>query len=96
MNLGPILVKRLRIQGSTLRARDVGYKARLVQEFRDVLPHVTGSEGDGKLRVYIHKVHPWNEIIEATREMEANKNSYANYSNTLSCRSLKNPLIAGR
>ena len=77
MNLGPILFKRLRIQGSTLRARDVDYKARLVEKFSKVLPDLTGSEGNGKLRVYIHKVHPWNEIVEATREMEANKNSYA-------------------
>ncbi|KZV70381.1 quinone oxidoreductase [Peniophora sp. CONT] len=75
VNLVPILIKRLRIQGSTLRARDVEYKARLVQEFSKVLPDLTGSAGEGKLRVYIHKVHPWNEIVEATREMEANKNS---------------------
>ena len=76
MNLGPILFKRLRIQGSTLRARDVDYKARLVQEFTEALPDLTGSDGEGKIRVYIHKVYPWNKIVEATREMEANKNSY--------------------
>ncbi|KAI0927495.1 hypothetical protein AcV5_008022 [Taiwanofungus camphoratus] len=75
-NLGPILYKRLRIQGSTLRARSTDYQANLIARFKqDALDSITGSDGFGPLRTYIHKVYPWTEIQEAHREMEANKNS---------------------
>nr|VWO99467.1 Reducing polyketide synthase FUB1 (EC (Fusaric acid biosynthesis protein 1) [Ganoderma boninense] len=75
-NLAPILYKRLRIQGSTLRARSVEYQADLVARFkREALDHITGAAGDGKVRMYIHEVYPWTKIQEAHREMEANKNS---------------------
>ncbi|KAI0351397.1 quinone oxidoreductase [Trametes cingulata] len=75
-NLLPILYKRLRIQGSTLRARSEDYQAELVARFkREAFDHITGSSGDGRIRTYIHKVYPWAEIQEAHREMEANKNS---------------------
>ncbi|EPT00239.1 hypothetical protein FOMPIDRAFT_161321 [Fomitopsis schrenkii] len=75
-NLGPLLYKRLRIQGSTLRARSQAYQANLVKRFRDdVLSHISGSAGNGEVRTYIHKVYPWTEIQEAHREMEENKNS---------------------
>ncbi|KAI0824012.1 quinone oxidoreductase [Trametes gibbosa] len=75
-SLLPILYKRLRIQGSTLRARSEDYQAELVARFkREAFDHITGSSGDGRIRTYIHKVYPWTEIQEAHREMEANKNS---------------------
>ncbi|KAI0671128.1 quinone oxidoreductase [Trametes maxima] len=75
-NLAPILFKRLRIQGSTLRARSEDYQADLVARFkREAFDHITGSSGNGRIRAYIHRVYPWNEIQEAHREMEANKNS---------------------
>ncbi|OSD02369.1 quinone oxidoreductase [Trametes coccinea BRFM310] len=75
-NLLPILYKRLRIQGSTLRARSEDYQAELVARFkREAFEHITGSSGSGQIRTYIHKVYPWNEIQAAHREMEANKNS---------------------
>ncbi|KZT11797.1 quinone oxidoreductase [Laetiporus sulphureus 93-53] len=74
-NLGPLLYKRLRIQGSTLRARSAAYQADLIDRFkRDALGKITGSNGDGALRTYIHKVYPWTAIQEAHREMEENKN----------------------
>ncbi|EJF60976.1 quinone oxidoreductase [Dichomitus squalens LYAD-421 SS1] len=75
-NLAPILYKRLRIQGSTLRARSESYQADLVARFKkEAFDHITGASGDGKVRTYIHKVYPWTEIQEAHREMEANNNS---------------------
>ncbi|KAI0927494.1 hypothetical protein AcV5_008022 [Taiwanofungus camphoratus] len=56
-NLGPILYKRLRIQGSTLRARSTDYQANLIARFKqDALDSITGSDGFGPLRTYIHKV----------------------------------------
>ncbi|KAI0762024.1 quinone oxidoreductase [Trametes elegans] len=75
-NITPILYKRLRIQGSTLRARSEDYQAELIARFkREAFDHITGSSGEGRIRTYIHKVYPWTEIREAHREMEANKNS---------------------
>jgi len=75
VNLGPILQKRLRIQGSTLRSRSPAYQADLIARFgREVLGKITGSEGDGALRIYIHKVYPWTQIQDAHREMAENNN----------------------
>lgn len=75
-NLLPILLKRLRIEGSTLRARSLEYQANLISRFQKEIGYkITGSEGDGDLRVFVHKVYPWSEIQDAHREMEANKNS---------------------
>ncbi|KAG8929347.1 hypothetical protein FRC01_004464 [Tulasnella sp. 417] len=77
----PILYKRLRIQGSTLRSRNQEYQTGLINGFnRDVLNKIegcrTGSQGeDDHLKIYVHKVFKWTEIQEAHREMEQNKNS---------------------
>jgi len=75
-NLVPILRKRLRIQGSTLRSRTRDYQANLIQRFKDeTLDLITGKEGNGPLKTYIHKVYPWTQIQDAQREMETDKNS---------------------
>jgi len=75
VNLGPLLHKRLRIQGSTLRSRTPAYQADLIARFsREVMGKITGSEGDGGIRTYIHKVYPWTHIQDAHREMADNKN----------------------
>jgi len=75
-NIAPILFKRLRIQGSTLRSRTVNYQTNLIQRFRaEALELITGREGKGPIKTYIHKVYPWTEIQAAQREMEADKNS---------------------
>lgn len=77
----PILYKRLRIQGSTLRSRSQEYQTGLVEGFkRDVLNRIEGcsteSQGErGHFKIYVHKVYKWTEIQEAHREMELNKNS---------------------
>ncbi|KAJ7366359.1 hypothetical protein DFH08DRAFT_834145 [Mycena albidolilacea] len=76
LNLGPILMKRLRIQGSTLRSRTPQYQADLIARFeKEVLQHITGEKGDGPIKTYIHKVYSWNDIQDAHREMESNSNS---------------------
>jgi len=75
-NIAPILFKRLRIQGSNLRSRSVDYQTNLIQRFKsEVLGLITGSEGNGPLKTYIHKVYPWTEIQNAQREMQVDKNS---------------------
>ncbi|EPQ54785.1 quinone oxidoreductase [Gloeophyllum trabeum ATCC 11539] len=76
VDLVPILYKRLRIQGSTLRARSLEYQVDLVQRFkRDLLDKISGAEGAGAVRTYIHKVYPWTRIQDAHRCMESNANS---------------------
>ncbi|KIY52377.1 quinone oxidoreductase putative [Fistulina hepatica ATCC 64428] len=72
-NLAPILSKRLKIQGSTLRSRSLSYQTDLIQRFaKEVLPKMGA---DGPIRLYIHKVFPWTEIQRAHKEMEANSNA---------------------
>ncbi|KAF9241081.1 quinone oxidoreductase putative [Melanogaster broomeanus] len=81
-NLSPILYKRLKIQGSTLRSRSLEYQTELISSnldssagFQAVVNKITGAEGNGAIRTYIHKVYPWTEIQEAHREMAEDKNS---------------------
>ncbi|KAJ7727370.1 hypothetical protein B0H16DRAFT_1590795 [Mycena metata] len=76
VNLSPILYKRLRIQGSTLRSRTPSYQSDLIARFnKEVLQHITGAEGNGPIKTYIHKVYSWTDIQHAHREMESNGNS---------------------
>lgn len=70
--LGQILRKRLRLEGTTLRARSDEYKSRLVNEFcMNALPHFT----TGKLVPVIDTVLPFGKIVDAHRMMEQNLNS---------------------
>jgi len=76
IDLRSILYKRLRIEGSTLRARSLQYQAKLIDGMSERIIHdISGENGDKPLRVFIHKTYPWTEIVEAHREMEVNKNS---------------------
>ncbi|KAG8736556.1 hypothetical protein FRC10_009197 [Ceratobasidium sp. 414] len=71
VDLLKILYKRIRIQGSTLRARSPQYQAELIGRFWKECGSAFGS---GDLKVYVHKQqYKWGEIAEAHREMEANK-----------------------
>lgn len=76
VNIGEILYKRLRIQGSTLRSRSLQYQTELIASsgFRDIIDKVTGANGGGPIRTYIHKVYPWTEIQSAHHEMTASNN----------------------
>jgi len=79
VSLAPILFKRLRIQGSTLRSRSPEYQAELLARFNsEVFGHFSKDESSGKegeLKVFIHKVYPWQQIKAAHDEMEGNANS---------------------
>lgn len=69
-DLSPLLLKRLRLEGSTLRSRDEPYQRRL----RDLLVE-TALPGlvQGALRVPIERVFSWQCVAEAHRLMEANQ-----------------------
>ncbi|KAJ7456748.1 quinone oxidoreductase [Mycena galericulata] len=76
VDLLPLLIKRLHIQGSTLRSRTPAYQADLMSRFqKEFLERITGDDGAGPIKTSIYKIYPWTEIQEAHREMEANKNS---------------------
>ncbi|TEB22763.1 quinone oxidoreductase putative [Coprinellus micaceus] len=76
VNLAPLLFKRLHIEGSTLRSRSIKYQADLIARFgKEALDKITAEEGQGPIRTYIYKVYPWDQVIEAHKEMEANNNS---------------------
>lgn len=71
LNLIPILRKRLQINGSTLRARSLDYKVELSQDLmRFAWPLFT----DGRLKAVVDSVFDWEDVADAHRYMEANKN----------------------
>ncbi len=71
INLLTILRKRLHIIGTTLRSRDIAYKARLTSEFvKNILP---GFE-EGKYEPIIDSVFSWRQVKKAHRRMEQNLN----------------------
>ncbi|KAL2264695.1 hypothetical protein VTJ83DRAFT_7205 [Remersonia thermophila] len=69
VDIGKLLYKRARIEGSTLRSRDEAYQARLRDRLRGYLPRFE----TGELRIFLDTVLPWEEIAAAHRRMEENK-----------------------
>jgi tumor protein p53-inducible protein 3 len=71
IDLRPVLSKRLRLIGSTLRSRPLPEKIALTRSFvENVLPGFV----DGTLRPVIDRVFPLSEAAEAHRRMAANEN----------------------
>lgn len=71
LDLRAVLSKRLRILGSTLRARALAEKVDLASAFsRDVLP----GFADGRFRPLVDSVFPLEKAAEAHRRMAANAN----------------------
>ncbi|MEO1260073.1 MAG: NAD(P)H-quinone oxidoreductase [Bacteroidota bacterium] len=71
LNLAPVLFKRLKVMGSTLRARRLDYKIKLTRDFKEnCLPQFSS----GVIRPVIDSVFDWQEVQKAHAYMEANKN----------------------
>ena len=71
LDLRAVLTKRLRLAGSTLRARALAEKIDLTSAFvRDVLP----GFADGRFRPLVDSVFPLEHAAEAHRRMAANTN----------------------
>ncbi|KAJ9156251.1 Zinc-binding dehydrogenase [Pleurostoma richardsiae] len=68
VNIGQLLYKRIRWEGSTLRSRDEDYQSRLRDKLEEYVPDFLS----GKLKVIVDKVLPWEEVQEAHRLMESN------------------------
>lgn len=71
INLAPILRKRLKILGSTLRSRDLAYKVSLTKAFTQFAKPLWQK---GELAPTIDSVYAWTDVIEAHRYMQANRN----------------------
>ena len=69
VDIGAFIFKRLRYEGSSLRSRDPEYQGRL----RDTLEeHAIPKFKDGCYKIFVEKVFPWEEIVEAHKLMEKN------------------------
>ncbi|WP_114778323.1 NAD(P)H-quinone oxidoreductase [Botryobacter ruber] len=71
-DLRKLLAKRLQVTGSTLRSRSRDYQVKLTQELS---AFALGRFVSGKLKPVIDSVFDWQEVAEAHRYMEANKNT---------------------
>lgn len=71
LNLGLLLVKRLKIIGSTLRSQPEAVKARLAAALaQEVLPALQ----DGRAQVTLDSIYPLAAVADAHRYMEENRN----------------------
>lgn len=71
INLAPIVTKRLKIMGSTLRSRSLSYQQQLT---KDIAQYALPLLELNLLKPIIDKVLNWQNVAEAHRYMEANKN----------------------
>jgi NADPH:quinone reductase-like Zn-dependent oxidoreductase len=69
-NIGPLLYKRIRYEGSTLRSRDEDYQGKLRDQLVD---HALPKFIDGTFKVFIEKVFDMEQIREAHELLESNK-----------------------
>ncbi|KAL1311527.1 hypothetical protein AAFC00_001648 [Neodothiora populina] len=69
-DLSLFIRKRIRFEGSTLRARDETYQGKLRDQ---LVEHALPKFKDGSFKIYIEKVMDWEEIVEAHQLMESNK-----------------------
>lgn len=70
LDLGAILRRRLTITGSTLRARDVAFKARIAGNLRD---HVWPLLASGSIKPMVYRTFPLAMAADAHRLMESSE-----------------------
>ncbi|KAI4197032.1 MAG: hypothetical protein LQ346_003114 [Caloplaca aetnensis] len=70
VDIGGFVRKRLRFEGSSLRSRDEEYQGKLRNT---LVEHALPAIRKGKMKVYVEKVFPWEQIVEAHELMESNK-----------------------
>ncbi|KAK4230230.1 quinone oxidoreductase [Podospora fimiseda] len=69
VDIGKLLYKRARVEGSTLRSRDEEYQGRLRDKLEEYLPKFES----GELKIFIDTVFPWEKVVEAHQLLEQNK-----------------------
>jgi putative PIG3 family NAD(P)H quinone oxidoreductase len=70
LNIGSVLMKRLLIQGSTLRSRSDHYKAELIKNFKDTYL----KDNTFPFKVHIDKIFHLDQVEAAHKFMAGNKN----------------------
>lgn len=69
VDISALLFKRVSIEGSTLRARGLEYQRKL----RDTLvEHALPKFEDGAFKIFIEKVFPFSQIVDAHKLLETN------------------------
>ena len=68
INLLPLMLKRLTITGSTLRARDAVFKANIAEQLRSKVWALISA---GKIKPVIHSIFPLAEVCKAHQLMES-------------------------
>jgi NADPH:quinone reductase-like Zn-dependent oxidoreductase len=68
LDLMPVMMRRLTITGSTLRAQPAENKSRIAEGLRK---NLWPMFADGRLRVIVHQVFPFEEVVAAHRMMES-------------------------
>lgn len=71
VDIRALLMKRLRIEGSSLRSRDPDYQGRLRDKLQTYIPLFE----KGELEIKVDKVFPWEKIIEAHEYMASNSST---------------------
>ncbi|KAI7858573.1 NADPH:quinone reductase-like protein [Circinella umbellata] len=73
VNIGPLLRKRLRIEGSALRSRSLEYQVRLRDAiYKDVIQEHFAKPSES-YKLFIDREFDWNDIVTAHRTMESNQ-----------------------
>ena len=70
VDIGAFVRKRIRFEGSSLRSRDENYQGKLRDTLAD---HALPKMRDGSFKIFVEKVFPMEEIVEAHKLMETNK-----------------------
>ncbi|MEM6632067.1 MAG: NAD(P)H-quinone oxidoreductase [Bacteroidota bacterium] len=71
LDLGKVLRKRLKLMGSTLRARDLAYKIQLSKAF---YAYSKEKLETGEIKPIIDSILPWDQVEKAHKRMESNQN----------------------
>lgn len=72
LDMGKIVWKRLKIMGSTLRARSLDYKIKLSQDLKD---QFWSNFENGTFKPIIDSQFDWTDVVKAHERMEANLNA---------------------
>ncbi len=71
VNLAKLLMKRINLIGSTLRSRDLNYKSKLINQFSS---DFLSKFDSGELFTQVDRIFNPNQVAEAHRFMEENRN----------------------
>ena len=67
LNFMKVMLKRLTITGSTLRVRDIEFKAKILKDLeKNVFPHLE----NGSIKCYIDSVYKIDDVISAHRRLQ--------------------------